>query len=194
MPSEKDYILEFNQHMKSDKMPYIIYADTESLIKEIDGYANNPEKSSTTKFGERIPCGYSMSAIWALDNIENKHTSYRGKDCMKTFCTSLRKNAANVINSKKKKMLPFTKKELKLHQNAIECYICGKRSLKKFANDKNYGKVRDHCHFTDKYRDAVHSICNLRFNEPDELPVGFHNGSNYDYYFIIKELAKESEG
>ena len=110
MPSEKDDILEFNQYMKSDKMSYIIYSDTESLIKEIDGYANNPEKSSTTKFGEHIPCGYSMSTIWPLDNIENKHTSYRGKDCMKTFCTSLRKNATNVINSKKKKMLPFTKK------------------------------------------------------------------------------------
>ena len=54
MPSEKDNILEFNQHMKSDKMPYIIYAEIESLIKEIDGCANNPEKSSTTKIGEHI--------------------------------------------------------------------------------------------------------------------------------------------
>ena len=37
MPSEKDNILEFNQCMKSDKMPYNIYADIESLIKKIDG-------------------------------------------------------------------------------------------------------------------------------------------------------------
>ena len=34
MPSEIDSILEFNQYMKSDKMPYIIYADDESLIKK----------------------------------------------------------------------------------------------------------------------------------------------------------------
>ena len=32
MLAEKDNILEFNQYMKSDKMPYIIYGDTESLI------------------------------------------------------------------------------------------------------------------------------------------------------------------
>ena len=32
MPSQKDNILEFNQYMKSDKMPYIIYADMESSI------------------------------------------------------------------------------------------------------------------------------------------------------------------
>ena len=64
MPLEKDKILEFNQYMKSDKMPYIIYAGIESLIKKIDGCANNPEKYSTTKIGEHISCGYSMSTIW----------------------------------------------------------------------------------------------------------------------------------
>ena len=49
MPSEKDNILKFNLYMKSDKMPFIIYADLESLIKKIDGCPNNPEKSSRTK-------------------------------------------------------------------------------------------------------------------------------------------------
>ena len=42
MPSEKNDILQFNQYMKSDKMPWIIYADIESLIQKIDGCANNP--------------------------------------------------------------------------------------------------------------------------------------------------------
>ena len=84
MPPEKDNILEFNQYIKSDKIPYIIYAD--SIFKEIDRCANNPENSSTTKIGEYIPCGYSMSTIWAFDHIENKHTLYRGKDCMEKFC------------------------------------------------------------------------------------------------------------
>ena len=61
MTSETDKILEFKQYMKSDKMPYIIYADIESLIRKIDGCGNNPEKSSTMKIGETIPCGYSTS-------------------------------------------------------------------------------------------------------------------------------------
>ena len=54
------YVLEFNQYMKSDKMPYIIYADIESLIRKTDGCTNSPENSSTTKIDEHIPCGYSM--------------------------------------------------------------------------------------------------------------------------------------
>ena len=49
IPSEKDNILEFNQYMKSDKMPYNIYADIESLIKKIDECVNNPENPSTAK-------------------------------------------------------------------------------------------------------------------------------------------------
>ena len=48
------------------------------------------------------------------------------------------------------------------------CYICGKRLPKKFTNDKNYGEVRDHCHFTRKYRGAARSICNLKFNVPND--------------------------
>ena len=52
--------------MKSDKTPYIIYADLESLIKKIDGCENNPENSSATKIGEHIPCGYSISKVGDL--------------------------------------------------------------------------------------------------------------------------------
>ena len=69
MPSEKDNILKFNQYMKSVyNMPYFIYADMESLIAKIDGCANNPENSSTTKIGQHL--------IQVFDHIEHKHTLY----------------------------------------------------------------------------------------------------------------------
>ena len=71
MPTEKKKILEFNQHMKSDKMTYIIYANIEWLIRKINGCANNPEKLSTMKIDEHIPCVYSMSTIWVFDHIEH---------------------------------------------------------------------------------------------------------------------------
>ena len=70
-------------------------------------------------------------------------------------------------------------------------------SKKRFStNDDNikYRKVRDHCHYTSKYRGAAHDICNLRYIIPKEIPVVFHNGSTYDYHFIIKELAEEFDG
>ena len=87
------------------------------MIKKIDGCENNPEKSSTTKLTENIPYRYSMSVIWIFDNIENKHSLYRGQDCMKKLCSS----PTNVINFEKNKMLPLTKKRsynyTKMRQN-----------------------------------------------------------------------------
>ena len=59
---------------------------------------------------------------------------------------------------------------------------------------KKHYKVRDHCHYTDKYSGAAHNICNLRYKMPKEIPIVFHNGSTYDYHFIIKELVKEFDG
>ena len=60
-------------------------------------------------------------------------------------------------------MLPLTKEELKSHQNAKVCYVCGKRILKKLSKSINYQKVRDHCHYIGRCRGAAHSICNLEF-------------------------------
>ena len=57
----------------------------------------------------------------------------------------------------------------------------------------NY-KVRDHCHYTGKFRGAAHNICNLRYKTPKEIPIVFHDGSAYDSHFIINELAKEFYG
>ena len=60
LPSRRNNKLDFSQFMKSDKMPYIIYSEIESLIRNIDGCANNPEKSSSVKTGEHVPCENSM--------------------------------------------------------------------------------------------------------------------------------------
>ena len=55
-------------------------------------------------------------------------------------------------------------------------------------------KKRDHCHYTGKFRGAAHNICNLRYKVPKEIPIVFHNGSTYDYHFVIKKLAEEFKG
>ena len=116
---------------------------------------------------------------------------------MKKFCKDLREHSTKIINYEKKKMISLTTEE-KIHYNKQNvCYIC----KKVFDNNDTTGssslepkkrqKVRDHCHYTGKYRGAAHNICNLRYKVPKEIPVVFHNGSTYDYHFIIKELVKE---
>ena len=52
-------------------------------------------------------------------------------------------------------------------------------------------KVRDHNHYTGKYRGAAHSICNLRYKIQKDIPVVTRDGRNNDFHLIITELAKE---
>ena len=63
MPSEDTKIIEFNQDQKPDNAPFVIYADLEFFIEKIDECKNNPENLSTTKIGENISSGLSMSTI-----------------------------------------------------------------------------------------------------------------------------------
>ena len=73
MPSEDTKRLKFNQYQKSDKVPFIIYADLECIIEKIDECKNNPDNSSTTKVSEHIPSGFSMSKISLFRSIEDKY-------------------------------------------------------------------------------------------------------------------------
>ena len=97
----------------------------------------------------------------------------------------------------KKKMVPVTDEEYNSYGKEKACYI-RKKELGTDEDDENafelYHKFRDHCHFTRKFRAAAHSICNLRHKTPKEIPTVFHNGSIYDYHFIINQLAKKCKG
>ena len=184
MPSPSNNIIKYNSGEKSLELPFIIYADLECLLKKIDTCYNNSELSSTTKIDQHIQSGYSIYTNCSFDKSNNKLSYYRGEDCMKRFCKDLKDHATKIIDFKKKTMIPLTNGEEDNHNKENTCYIC--------KNDFNNDKVKDHCHFTGKYREAAHNLCNLRYKVPKNIPVIFHNGSTYDYHFIIKELANES--
>ena len=151
---------------------------------------SNTNESSSTKINKHTPSVYSIFTHCSFDKSKNKLNYYRGNDCMQKFCKDLREHATKIINYEKKNVIPLTTEE-KIHYNKQKiCYICKKEF--DINDEKNY-KVGDHCHYTGKYRGASHNICNLRYKVPKEIPIVFHNGSTYDYHFIIKELVKESE-
>ena len=75
-----------------------------------------------------------------------------------------------------------------LRQLARERGLRGYSRLNKEFNDDDY-KVRDHCHFTGRYRGAAHNSCNLKYRKPSFTPVVFHNLSGYDSHLFIKNLG-----
>ena len=105
------FVLEFNQYQKFDKAPFIINGYLECWIEKIDECENNAEISSIAKTSEHILSDFSVSTISSFKSIENKHDVYRGKDCTKAFCESLKEHAMEIINFKKKKIKLLTKEQ-----------------------------------------------------------------------------------
>ena len=126
-------------------------------LKKMNNCYDSPEKSSTTKINKHMPSGYSLFTHCSFDKTKNKIDYYRGEDCMKKFCLDLREHATKIINYEKKKIIPLTKKEGKNHNRQKVCYIC-RKEFDTDDSDKKYYKVKDHCHYTGKYRGAAHDI------------------------------------
>ena len=193
MSNEDNKILKYNHGEISMKTAFIIYADLESLLVKMNTCYDSPEKSSTNKINKHTPSGYSLFTHCSFDITKNKLDYYRGEDCMEKFCLDLREHATKIINYEKKEMIPLTKKEEKNRNKQKVCHIC-RKEFNADDSDKKYHKVKDHCHYTGKYRGAAHDICNLRYKTLKEFSVAFHSGSTYDYHFIIKNLTEEFEG
>ena len=85
---------------------------------------NNPENSSTTNLSKHSPSGFSMSTVFLVRGIENKHEVYRNKDCTKKFCESLIQHAMKIMNFEKKKMKLLTKEQQESFKNSHICHIC----------------------------------------------------------------------
>ena len=179
MPSEDTKILRFNQNQNLIKHHL--------LFMQILG----SENSCTTKVSKHIPSGFSMCTISSFRYIENKHDIYRSEDCMKKLCEYLREHTMKIIDFKKKTMKSLTKEQQESYENTKVCYSCIGKFENKYLKTKKYCKVRDHCHYTGECRDVVHSICNLKYRVPKRISIVFHNGSYYDYHFIIKDLPEE---
>ena len=143
------------------------------------------------------PSDNSLITFCSFDKSKNEQKYYRGEDCVKVFCENLEDQAMKIINYEKKEMIPLTDEEKESYENQEICHICEKEFCTDENNKKEFKKmqkVRDHCQYTRKYRGAAHSICNLRYKTSKEIPLVFHNGSTYDYHFIIKQLAREFKG
>ena len=180
---KKGSILKFKNYYKGERLPFIIYADTESLIKPIQSCEADPEKSYTKKYQKHEPISFSYYIKCFDDNVfKPRLRSYTGEDAMQKFVEWLENDVKEIANIPEKKMI-FKIQEQQQYEKETKCWIC-KGKFKK--DDK---KVRDHCHFTGRYRGAAHNSCNLKYRKPNFTPVVFHNLSGYDSHLFVKNLG-----
>ena len=180
MPAEGKNILKYNPGEKTLEVANIIYIDLESLLIKQQSSQNNPERSYTERKAIHEACGYSINLVRSYKHNKNIHNFCRGEDCVQKLCEDLKDQAMELINFKEKEMIPLTDVEKWRCEMQNYCHVC----KRKFCYDKEgkskyklYHKVRDHCHYTGKFRDAAHNICNLRYKVQKEIPVVLYNGS-----------------
>ena len=190
-PDEK---LKFKHHFKKLRCPFVIYADFECLTEELKQPEDDEIK--TYKYQEHKPCGFMLNLVNAVDDT-NQEFLYRGDDAVDVFCNKINEIRDEIKEKmKENKEILMPDEDKTDFETATHCCICGDRFKNSYKNEKEaekYKKVRDHCHFTGKYRGCAHSICNLNFCiRYFTIPVFFHNMKNYDGHLIIQNAEKLS--
>ena len=198
MPPQNTF-LRFKNFRYSEKAPFAIYADFESLIKPIDNCDPNPNHSYTKKYQKHEPISFCYyiecfndTLCKEIFNNDTKRKQLRNyvktkpedPDAIDVFIKWLEDDVKFLSNIEQKKMV-FTKEDKKQFNIASDCWICGEE----LGNDR----VRDHCHYTGCYRGAAHNSCNLKYSKPKGVPVFFHNLTNYDSHLFIKKLGSPNK-
>ena len=188
---EKGTMLMFKHHERSERVPFIIYADTEALIKKMQNCDPNPQNSYTKKHQKHEPISFSYYIKSFDDNVyESKLRKYTGEDAMEKFVEWIEEDVKEIANILDVEMI-FGSDELKQFNEATKCWICNEE-FDDTADEKGYRKnekVKDHCHYTGRFRGAAHNSCNLKYKKPNLIPVVFHNLSGYDSHLFIKNLG-----
>jgi hypothetical protein len=187
MPKPGKNILKFKNHHFKEKLPFVIYSDFESSNILLSTTQPNPEKSYTNPIRKQEINSYGIYIHSDYPKIyKPQYFSYVGDDAAEKYIEKIISifkeiNYKIYINEQKKPML--SKQEEEEFQEATECYICEKE----FEDNK----IREHNHLSGEYRGAACQSCNTKEGKVTKLiPVFFHNGSNYDFHFIIEELMK----
>ena len=183
MPPPNTY-LRFKNFLHSEKAPFVVYADFESLIKPMDNCDPDPNKSYTKKHQKHEPISFSYYINSSIDGVYKpvlrKYTQTKPEDAnaIDVFIKWLEEDVKAIANIEEKEMI-FTEEDRKQFNKASDCWICGEY----LGNDR----VRDHCHFTGRYRGPAHNRCNLKYRKPKSISVFFHNLSGYDSHLFIKK-------
>ena len=182
MPMRKPFV-KYSKGQYQLKILFAMYADFESLLTK-----PSEEEEKRGIVNTHIPSSWCVKSEFAYGEVDNPIKMYRGKDCIEKFCKHIISEAKRLYGSFPEfPMEPLTSKQIKAHSKAKVCHIC----LSPFK--LNEIKVRDHCHYTGKYRSAAHSNCNLQYKIPGHIPVIFHNLSRYDVHLFIRELSKDTD-
>ncbi|XP_022809457.1 uncharacterized protein LOC111346436 [Stylophora pistillata] len=189
--SEHETFLFFKNHNRKIDVPFVIYADFESILKPLNSAQPFPEKCYTEKKQLHIPVSFCYYIKCSFDDQYSNLVEYTAKsedeDVAQIFVNMLEEEVKAIYKNHPPKKMIFTDSDAEIFEKATCCWICEEEF------EKGDTIVRDHCHHTGKFRGAAHNSCNLSTRQSKFIPVVFHNLANYDAHLFIRNLGV-SEG
>ena len=85
MPNKKP-IVRYSDGQYQFKVPFMMYADFESILEPIQGASNHPNVSSNREVNVHTPSGWCIYSHFSYGDVTNPLTQYRGPDCISKFC------------------------------------------------------------------------------------------------------------
>ena len=169
------------------RVPFIVYADFESLTPQLSTCQPNSDKSYTKPYQKHIPSGFCYHIKCFDDTLYSQEPvtfvkEHNDDDVAQIFIDTLEKNIKDIYKKFKfPKSMLMTMHDKLVDDNFTLCHICNEELGK--------DRVRDHCHLSGKFRGAAYEICNLKYKIPKFFPVVFDNLSGYDSHLFIKTLV-----
>lgn len=147
MPTTEDNKIEFNNFKRQLKVPFVIYADVESMLKKPTMKFCNNDSANTTAYQEHeaYSIGYYFHCLY--DESLSYYKKHRGRNCADWFTQQL-EEISNKVETifNQPKPLELSDEDEVIFIISDDCHICGKPFQ---DNINKYDiRIRDHCHFT----------------------------------------------
>ena len=135
MLTEKEKRLKFHDGQHQFKVPFMLYADFESILKPVDERyrdkmnrmkTERKDKASyTEKINTHVPSGWCVHSTFVYGDVPDPSKMYRGKGCVEKFVEyieeEVRRLYATFPRQLMTKLTAVLKKE---HEVAEKCHIC----------------------------------------------------------------------
>lgn len=184
--------LSFENFKNQHPCEYIGFLDFECVLPDttyVCELCNHPrckcDRSYTQIMNNQTPIAYSLLILDQNSKIFHEKT-YTGENAADHLIEHLLEQDELWIKGLFNTYIEMnlSNDEESSFNEAYECYLC-KSSFDEVL------KCKDHCHFSGKYLGAACQKCNLERRKLNKLRIFMHNGSRYDFHFLVQALENK---
>ena len=124
---EEGTMLKFKNYYRREKVPFIVYADFECFIEQIQSCDSDDKEIYTKQYQKHEPSSFCYYIKCFDDKVyKPKIVSYTGEDAAQKFVEMLEKDIKEITSIPEKEMI-FNVQEQKQYEKETECWICNEK-------------------------------------------------------------------